>query len=111
MFYYSERPGTLAAKKYKDDVPLKIKKERLSEIITKQRTISLERNKQALGKYHKVLIEGESRKSNEYLQGRNSENKVVVFPKGNHKKGDYVNVLVEDCTSATLMGNSVEKIR
>jgi len=106
MFYYSERPGTLAAKKYKDDVPLKIKKERLSEIITKQQTISLERNKQALGKYHKVLIEGESRKSNEYLQGRNSENKVVVFPKGNHKKGNYVNVLVEDCTAATLMGNS-----
>lgn len=110
MFYYSERPGTLAAKKYKDDVPLKIKKERLSEIITKQQTISLERNKQALGKYHKVLIEGESRKSNEYLQGRNSANKVVVFPKGNHKKGDYVNVLVKDCTTATLIGNSAEKI-
>ena len=110
MFYYSERPGTLAAKKYKDDVPLKIKKERLSEIITRQQTISLERNKQALFKYHKVLIEGESRKSNEYLQGRNSENKVVVFPKGNYKKGDYVNVLVEDCTAATLMGNSAKKI-
>lgn len=110
MFYYSERPGTLAAKKYKDDVPMKVKKERLDEIIVKQQTISLERNKQALGKYHKVLIEGESKKSNEYLQGRNSANKVVVFPKGNHKKGDYVNVLVEDCTTATLIGNSAEKI-
>ena len=110
MFYYSERPGTLAAKKYKDDVPMNIKKERLSNIIAKQQAISLERNKQALGKYHKVLVEGESRKSNEYLQGRNSANKVVVFPKRNHKKGDYVNVLVEDCTSATLMGNSAEKI-
>jgi len=110
MFYYSERPGTLAAKKYKDDVPMKVKKERLNEIIAKQQTISLERNKQALGKYHKVLIEGESKKSNEYLQGRNSANKVVVFPKGNHKKGDYVNVLVEDCTTATLIGNSTEKI-
>jgi len=110
MFYYSERPGTLAAKKYKDDVPMNIKKERLSNIIAKQQAISLERNKQALGKYYKVLVEGESRKSNEYLQGRNSANKVVVFPKGNRKKGDYVNVLVEDCTSATLMGNSVEKI-
>jgi len=110
MFYYSERPGTLAAKKYKDDVPLKIKKERLSEIIAKQQAISLERNKQALGKYHKVLIEGESKKSNEYLQGRNSANKVVVFPKGNHNKGEYVIVLVEDCTTATLMGKSAKKI-
>ncbi len=110
MFYYSERPGTLAAKKYKDDVPLNIKKERLNEIIAKQQAISLERNEQALGQYYKVLIEGESKKSNEHLQGRNSANKVVVFPKGNYNKGDYVNVLIEKCTAATLIGNLAEKI-
>ncbi|MEQ9423269.1 MAG: tRNA (N6-isopentenyl adenosine(37)-C2)-methylthiotransferase MiaB [Cyclobacteriaceae bacterium] len=109
MFMYSERPGTLAAKKYKDDIPLDVKKHRLSEIIAKQQEISLERNKLDVGRVHEVLIEGKSKRSDEQLQGRNSANKVVVFPKENFKKGQYVNVLVEACTAATLMGHAVEK--
>ena len=107
MFYYSERPGTLAAKKLEDDIPLDVKKRRLQEIINKQMEISKERNQRDLGKTHKVLVEGYSKKSNEHLQGRNSANKVVVFPKKNFHKGMYVNVYVEDCTSATLIGNAV----
>lgn len=107
MFIYSERPGTLAAKKYEDDIPEEIKKRRLSEIIEKQQEISLERNKKDLNKIHKVLIEGFSKRSDDYLQGRNSANKVVVFPKVNFKKGQYANVLVSNCTTATLIGESV----
>lgn len=107
MFFYSERPGTLAAKKYEDDIPLKVKKRRLNEIITLQRELSLERNKRDLGKTFKVLVEGFSKKSDEHLQGRNSANKVVVFPKESFKKGEYVNVMVEDCTAATLIGKAV----
>jgi tRNA-2-methylthio-N6-dimethylallyladenosine synthase len=107
MFYYSERPGTLAAKKYEDDIPLEVKKRRLSEIIEKQRTHSLERNQRDLGKVHKVLVEGFSKKSNEHLQGRNSANKVVVFPKEQFKPGQYIDVLVEECTAATLLGKAV----
>jgi len=108
MFFYSERPGTLAAKKYEDDIPLDIKKRRLSEIIKKQQAHSLERNKRDIGKVHKVLIEGTSKRSEEDLQGRNSANKVVIFPRKDYKKGQYVNVLVKDCTAATLFGNIVE---
>ena len=108
MFIYSERPGTLAAKKYNDDIPEEIKKRRLSEIIEKQQELSLERNKMDLNKVHKVLIEGFSKRSDEHLQGRNSANKVVVFPKANFKKGQYANVLVTDCTTATLIGESVK---
>lgn len=104
MFYYSERPGTLAEKKFADDVPLDIKKKRLDEIITKQRSHSLLRNKLDVGKVFKVLVEGVSKRSADYLQGRNSTNKVVVFPKGNHQKGDYVNVLVDECSGGTLTG-------
>ncbi len=107
MFFYSERPGTLAAKKFEDDIPLEVKKRRLQEIINKQQGISLERNKLDIGKVHKVLIEGTSKRSEEQLQGRNTANKVVIFPRGNHKKGDYVNVLVNDCTAATLFGEVV----
>lgn len=107
MFMYSERPGTLAEKKYKDDVPEAIKKRRLNEIIEKQQELSLVRNKKDLNKIHKVLIEGYSKRSDEYLQGRNSANKVVVFPKATFKKGQYVNVIVKDCTSATLIGEAV----
>ena len=107
MFFYSERPGTLAAKKYADDIPLETKKRRLQEIIAKQQEHSLERNQLDLGKVHKVLIEGTSKRSEEQLQGRNTANKVVIFPKGNHKKGEYVNVLVNDCTAATLFGEVV----
>lgn len=104
MFFYSERPGTLAEKKYEDDIPLEVKKRRLSEVIAKQQTHALERNKLDLGKVHKVLIEGTSKRSEEHLQGRNTANKVIIFPKGNHQKGQYVNVLVKDCTTATLTG-------
>ena len=81
MFYYSERPGTLAAKKYKDDIPLKVKKRRLQEIIAKQNQNSLERNQQDIGKVFKVLVEGFSKRSKEDLQGRTSSNKVVIFKK------------------------------
>ncbi|MGB3180838.1 MAG: tRNA (N6-isopentenyl adenosine(37)-C2)-methylthiotransferase MiaB [Cyclobacteriaceae bacterium] len=107
MFFYSERPGTLAAKKYLDDIPLKDKKRRLNEIIDKQRKHSLERNQLDIGKVHRVLVEGTSRRSDEQLQGRNSANKVIVFDRKNYKKGDYVDVLVTDCTAATLIGESV----
>ena len=107
MFTYSERPSTLAAKRYKDDVPLEIKKRRLDEIIKKQNALSLKRNQGDLGKVHKVLIEGYSKRSDEYLQGRNSANKVVIFPKENKIKGEYVHVLVGDCTGGTLLGKIV----
>ncbi len=107
MFFYSERPGTLAEKKYKDDVPEDVKKRRLDEIIAKQREHSLLRNKRDVGKVHKVLIEGFSKRSDQYLQGRSTANKVIVFPKENFQKGQYVNVLVEDCTGGTLVGKAV----
>ncbi|MCK5206574.1 MAG: tRNA (N6-isopentenyl adenosine(37)-C2)-methylthiotransferase MiaB, partial [Cyclobacteriaceae bacterium] len=107
MFMYSERPGTLAEKKYENDIPEEIKKKRLNEIIEKQQEISLARNKRDLKKVHKVLVEGFSKRSDEHLQGRNSANKVVVFPKAAFKKGQYVNVMVNDCTTATLIGEAV----
>ncbi len=104
MFYYSERPGTLAEKKYIDDIPLEVKSRRLDEIIKKQRALSLIRNQQDIGKVFKVLAEGTSKRSDEHLQGRNTANKVIIFPKGNNKRGDYVNVIVESCTGGTLVG-------
>ena len=107
MFHYSERPGTLAEKKFADDVTLETKKRRLSEIIAKQTTHSLERNKLDVGKTFKVLVEGPSKKSDAWLQGRNSANKVVVFPRENYMKGQYVHVTVEQCTGATLIGKAV----
>ncbi len=107
MFFYSERPGTLAKKKYPDDIPLEIKKRRLSEIISKQQKHSLARNERDVGKVHKVLIEGFSKRSNDHLQGRNSANKVVIFPRENFQKGDYINVLVDHCSAATLFGKAI----
>ncbi len=107
MFFYSERPGTLAAKKYKDDIPLEIKKKRLNEIIDKQRAISLERNKLDVGKTFKVLIEGTSKRSDDFLQGRNSANKVVIFPNEGQVAGTYTYVKITDCTAATLKGETV----
>lgn len=107
MFYYSERPNTTAAKKMKDDVPLDVKKRRLQEIITLQQELSLKRNQQDVGKVHKVLVEGFSKRSDEYLKGRNSANKVVIFPKKEYQKGDYVMVKVHECSAATLIGESV----
>lgn len=108
MFYYSERPGTLAEKRYRDDVALETKKQRLAEIIQKQGTHSLRRNQADVGKVFSVLIEGPSRRSGDFLQGRNSANKVVVFPGGPWTKGQYVNVRVETCTGATLIGKVVD---
>jgi tRNA-2-methylthio-N6-dimethylallyladenosine synthase len=107
-FHYSERPGTLAAKKYPDDIPEETKKRRLDEIIAKLREHSLQRNKADIGKICKVLIEGESKRSAEYLQGRNTANKVVVFPKEQYIKGQYVNIQIEDCTGGTLVGRVVD---
>lgn len=104
MFYYSERPGTLAAKKYADDVPLETKKKRLQEIIEKQNLLSLERNRLDVGKIQKILIEGFSKRSGEQLKGKNSANKTVIIPKGNLKIGEYVNVKITACTPATLFG-------
>ena len=107
MFYYSERPGTLAARRYKDDVPLSVKKRRLAEIVARQRVHSLARNKKNIDQKYQVLVEGPSKRSDEYLQGRNSANKVVVFPKGHYQKGQYVTVHVTNCTAATLLGHVV----
>lgn len=109
MFYYSERPGTPAAKRLKDDIPLEVKKRRLKEIIELQNQHSLERNRLDVGKVHRVLVEGYSKRSKQHLFGRNTANKVVVFPKENYSPGDYVDVWVEDCTSATLVGRAVGK--
>ncbi len=108
MFFYSERPGTLAAKKYPDDIPLETKKKRLQEIIELQKRHSEKRNRHDIGRTFKVLIEGTSKKSEEHLFGRNSQNKVVVFPKRSFSAGDYVKVKVNDCSSATLLGEIVE---
>jgi tRNA-2-methylthio-N6-dimethylallyladenosine synthase len=107
MFFYSERPGTLAAKKYEDDIPLEVKKRRLNEIIEKQKELSIKRNQLDIGKVQKVLIEGPSKRSEDDLQGRNSANKVVIFPKGSHKPGDYVWVKIKDCSVGTLFGDVV----
>jgi tRNA-2-methylthio-N6-dimethylallyladenosine synthase len=107
MFRYSERQGTKAAKTYADDVPEEIKTIRLNEVIILQNRLSSDSNKKDIGKNFEVLIEGFSKKSSEYLSGRNSQNKVVVFPAENRKKGDYVNVLIEKCTSATLLGQAI----
>jgi tRNA-2-methylthio-N6-dimethylallyladenosine synthase len=107
MFAYSERPGTLAAKKYQDDIPEDVKKRRLNEIIARQLEHSAARNQRHIGQVQRVLIEGTSKRSEDFLCGRNDQNKMVVFPKGNWQKGQYVDVLVTECTSATLLGEVV----
>lgn len=109
MFFYSERPGTLAQRRYKDDIPLDVKKRRLQEIIEKQNELSLINYKKDVGKTFKVLIDGDSKRSADDWVGRSSQNKVVVFPKNGaaHKKGDYVDVRINDCTQATLFGEIV----
>lgn len=111
MFIYSERPGTLAQRRYADDIPEQIKKMRLTEIVDLQNRLSLESNKKDIGKTFKVLIEGDSKRSSADWMGRNTQNKVVVFPKNGYKfnKGDYVNVKVNDCTQATLLGEIENK--
>jgi tRNA-2-methylthio-N6-dimethylallyladenosine synthase len=107
MFKYSERPGTKAARKYKDDIPEQIKSLRLKEIIALQNRLSAKSKKTDIGKVHEVLVEGTSKRSADQLFGRNSQNKVVVFPKCNAKKGDYVRVLIGRSTSATLIGKII----
>jgi tRNA-2-methylthio-N6-dimethylallyladenosine synthase len=109
MFYYSERPGTLAEKKYEDDIPLDVKKRRLDEIMQVQAENSLHRNQRMVGKIHRVLIEGYSKKSDNDLKGRNDQNQIVVFPKENYKIGQYVDIFVDSCTKATLLGKGISK--
>jgi tRNA-2-methylthio-N6-dimethylallyladenosine synthase len=108
MFKYSERPGTKAARKLADDVPEPVKSERLSEMISLQNRLSIKSKRNDVGMVFDVLIEGYSKRSGEHLSGRTSQNKVAVFPSGNNKKGDYVRVLIERCTAATLIGKTIE---
>jgi len=109
MYTYSERPGTLAARKYEDDVPHAIKKRRLSEIIKVQAKSSYKSNLKDIGKTFEVLIEGDSKKSKDDFKGRNSQFKMIIFPKlPDLKPGDYVNVKVDSLTSGTLLGNIVD---
>lgn len=107
MFAYSERGRTLAQRKYEDDVPEEVKKRRLSEIIEQQMEIQEERNKQEVGRRHLVLIEGTSKRSDEQLCGRTDTNKMVVFDRGDYRKGEYVEVEITGCTSATLFGDVI----
>lgn len=106
MFKYSERPDTIAQKRLDDDVPDKVKSSRLQEIIDLQQQLSHESNKLDIGKTFEVLVEGFSKKSEDHLMGRNSQNKVVVFPKKSYVKGDYVQVKITECTPATLIGQA-----
>ncbi|MET6991386.1 tRNA (N6-isopentenyl adenosine(37)-C2)-methylthiotransferase MiaB [Sediminicola arcticus] len=107
MYAYSERPGTLAERKMEDDVTEPVKKRRLAEIIAMQREHGHYRTKQHVGKVEEVLIEGASKKSDLQWMGRNTQSTVVVFPKENYKVGDFVNVKINDCTSATLIGEAI----
>ncbi len=111
MYFYSERPGTLAERRYTDDVPEDVKKRRLQEIVDKQYSLSVESNKRDVGNTYKVLIEGNSKKDENFWMGRSSHNKVIVFPKENYplKKADYVMVKVNDCTKGTLLGTIVNE--
>ncbi|MFV1981889.1 MAG: TRAM domain-containing protein, partial [Rhodothermia bacterium] len=105
-FMYSERPETYAARKYVDDVPSNLKQRRLNEIIELQRQISLERNQMDVGNLERVLVEGPSKRRDDQLAGRTDSNKMVVFDRAAHRKGDYVEVVITGCTSATLFGEA-----
>ncbi|AEW87130.1 (dimethylallyl)adenosine tRNA methylthiotransferase [Flavobacterium columnare ATCC 49512] len=107
MFAYSERPGTLAARKMEDDIPEEVKKRRLNEIIDLQQKLGLQRTQRFIGQTVEVLVEKDSKRSDQHWSGRNSQNTVVVFPKENYKPGDFVLVKVTDCTAATLIGEAV----
>lgn len=107
MFAYSERPGTLAARKMEDDVPEPVKKRRLQEIVDLQQRIAMERTKRFVGQTVEVLIEKTSKRSEDHWSGRNTQNTTVVFPKENYKVGDFVLVKINDCTSATLIGEAI----
>lgn len=107
MYSYSERPGTLAARRYPDDVPDDVKSRRLTEIIAQQNRISTQKNEACIGKTYKVLVEGTSKRSKDDLFGRNSQNTVVIFPAANHKPGDYVWVKIHRATTTSLIGETV----
>ena len=107
MFAYSERPKTMAERKFKDDVPEEVKKRRLQEVIELQQKLWAVKTRSHVGKVQRVLVEHTSKKSEDMWMGRNSQNIVVVFPKGNFKPGDYANVLAETCTATTLIGRAV----
>jgi tRNA-2-methylthio-N6-dimethylallyladenosine synthase len=107
MFYYSERPKTLAERKYEDDIPLNLKKSRLQEVIDLQHLHSKKKNDKAVGNIYEVLVEGNSKKSDEMLSGRNDQNNKVVFPRGKAKVGEFVKVKIERCTTATLIGKLI----
>lgn len=110
MFAYSERPGTPAAKKYKDDIDPETKQRRLAEIIELQQKLSLERNQRVIGTVQRVLVERTSKKSDQHFSGRTDQNKVVVFPRENFEVGTYVNVLITECNTATLLGHAVTEV-
>ena len=107
MFSYSERPGTPAAKKFTDDISPEVKQRRLAEIIEVQQRISAERNQKLIGTIQRVLVEGTSKRSEDDFSGRSDQNKVVIFPREYFKKGDYVDVLITETTSATLRGKAI----
>ena len=107
MYFYSERPGTLAARKYEDDITLEVKKRRLQELVALHRIHSLESMQKEVGKVFKVLIEGDSKKNDQEYYGRNDQNKVVVFPKLHFKKGEYAMVKINECTAGTLIGQAI----
>ena len=109
MYFYSERPGTLAARRFKDDVPIDVKKKRLQEMVDLYRGHSLQAMQKELGKTRKVLIEGRSKKSEHELYGRTDQNKVVVFPKENMQIGEYVFLKIENCTAGTLIGKVISR--
>ncbi|MDC0314168.1 tRNA (N6-isopentenyl adenosine(37)-C2)-methylthiotransferase MiaB, partial [Flavobacteriales bacterium] len=108
MYFYSERPKTLAERKYQDDVSLEIKKRRLAEVIKLQHKHQLDYNTKAIGRVYEVLIERISKKSDEMFSGRNTYNSTIVFPREDYNIGEYVNVLVEECTTLTLKGRIVK---
>ncbi len=108
MYFYSERPGTLAARKYEDDVPEEIKRRRLTEVIEIQHEIAKRKNKAQEGKVHRVLIESKSKKNPDEWMGRNEQNIKVIFPKENYQKGEYVNVRIDRTTITSLIGVGVE---
>jgi tRNA-2-methylthio-N6-dimethylallyladenosine synthase len=110
MYFYSERPGTLAARRFKDDIPEEIKKRRLQEMIDLHRIQSLHSMQRDVGKTFKVLVEGSSKKDANELQGRTDHNKVVIFPKGNFNKGEYVTVTIDRCTAGTLFGTPITNL-
>jgi len=108
MFKYSERPGTYASKHLSDDIPEEVKVARLNEIIALQSRLSAQSNNRCIGQTYTVLVEGVSKRSREQLFGKTEQNKVVVFNKGNHKIGDFVNVKIYESSSATLKGEVID---